>query len=110
MEIKDWPINDVNDLANVYNTQTVSLVPHCYEITPEEFGSGRYHKTSDDFSSTFNSERVIVAIQGRKILGFAHVRVGEIEHHNRSIFRTASLLMDWASLNASEGRDGVVIC
>lgn len=85
MQIKDWSVDDVGDLADAYNAQVAGLVPHCYPVSPEEFAAGHYRETGDDFSAALHDERVIVGLQGDEILGFAHVRVGEIAHQDRRL-------------------------
>jgi ribosomal protein S18 acetylase RimI-like enzyme len=85
MDVRDWAIDNVNDLAGMYNEQVVGRVPHCYAVSPEEFGAGRYQKTGDDYLSAFHAERVIVGIQRGQVRGFAHVTVGEIKHRERRL-------------------------
>lgn len=85
MEIRDWDIADMGDLASVYNEQVVGQVPHCYTVSPKEFGSGRDQRTGDDHSATLSSERVIVGIRRGQVRGFAHARVGEIERRDQRL-------------------------
>jgi GNAT superfamily N-acetyltransferase len=85
MEIRDWAIDNVNDLAGVYNAQIADPIPHCYAVSAEEFGAGRYQKTGGDYLAAFHDERVIVALQRGQVQGFAHVTVGEIEHRDRQL-------------------------
>jgi GNAT superfamily N-acetyltransferase len=85
MDIRDWTTANVGGLANVYNTQVATLVPHCYVVSPEEFDAGRYQRTGDDHHSSLGAERVIVGIRGGKVRGFAHVTVGEIKHQDRCL-------------------------
>ena len=85
MEIRDWAKDNLGDLANVYNAQIATTVPHCYALSPDEFSVGCYPETGDDFQSTFQNERIIVGIKGAQVRGFALVRVGQITHRARRL-------------------------
>ena len=83
IEMRDWATVSLDDLASVYNAQVAAHVPHCYPLSPEEFGIGRDQVIGDDLTVSLHSERVIVGMQGNDVLGFAHVRVGDIERSHR---------------------------
>lgn len=38
VEIRQWPLARSDELASVYNTQVAGCTPHCYAVSPEEFG------------------------------------------------------------------------
>jgi GNAT superfamily N-acetyltransferase len=85
MQIRHWAIDNIADLAAVSNAQVAAMVPHCYAVGPDEFVAGCHQATGDDYASSLQDERVIVGLEGGRIRGSAHVRVGEIIHRSRPL-------------------------
>ncbi len=78
LEIKDWPLGRIGELADIYNAQVAGLVPHCYPITPDWFSAGWHDPTNTDALPSFPDGCVLVGLREGKKRGFAHVRVGGI--------------------------------
>jgi GNAT superfamily N-acetyltransferase len=83
VDVQIWDPANLGELANTYNTQVATSVPHCYAVSPQELGAGRADKTGDDYRSTFDTERLFVATRGGEVQGFAHVSTGEIVHREQ---------------------------
>jgi hypothetical protein len=84
--VQDWTgTGQIGDLAEVYNRQIAGSVPHCYPLSAQEFGAGRYQRTGDDYTAALHDERILVGIQGGTLHGYAHVTVGEIAHRDHRL-------------------------
>ena len=68
MEITYWDIAEADDLAHVYNDQ-VAGVPHCYPVSPAEFGSGIRSLKNDKHFRELDWEKIIIGKQSGRIIG-----------------------------------------
>ena len=84
MKISYWDVEDAGELVDVYNEQ-IAGVPHCYPISQEEFEVGLLDPRNDRHYEGSHSEKIIVAEQDGKIVGFAHIVIGKIEFSDRKM-------------------------
>jgi len=82
MKIFHWDVSDAEVLTQVYNKQTAD-VPHCYPVSPVEFGSGLRSLKSDRHFRELDWEKIIVGKRSGRIIGFAHISKGKIEFSDR---------------------------
>jgi GNAT superfamily N-acetyltransferase len=75
VKIMFWDMEEAGDLAPIYNEQ-MAQVPHCYPVSPEEFGSGvRHRKDANVPYENLHSQGIIIGEYGGKIVGFADVAI-----------------------------------
>jgi GNAT superfamily N-acetyltransferase len=110
MDIRDWDPANVGELASVYNAQVAAAVPHCYAVSPKAFAAGCYERTGDDYRAAFRSERVFVGALGDQVKGFAHVRVGEIDHQGRRLSGGYIHLLTYAAGHREVGQALLEAC
>lgn len=82
MKIAYWNVEDAGELFRVYNEQTAAI-PHCYPVSQEEFEAGLLGPRNDNHCKESHSEKIIVAEQDGRIVGFAHIAIGRVEYSDR---------------------------
>jgi ribosomal protein S18 acetylase RimI-like enzyme len=86
MKIDYIDVSESRDLVHVYNEQLKDF-PHFYPVLSEEFEDGVINRNNpSNPHADIHSEKLIIGERDSKILGFAHVSVGEIENfgHKKS--------------------------
>jgi len=76
MNIVEWDMANARQLADIYNEQIVDI-PHCYAVSPEEFEFGLQCRRDDRHCNNLHSEKIIVGEKNSRIIGFAHLSMGE---------------------------------
>jgi GNAT superfamily N-acetyltransferase len=82
MKITYLDIADAGKLVHVYNKHFVD-VPHCYPVSPEEFEVGLRDPKNDRHCKELYSERIIAGEESGRLIGFAHIDLGEIKFSDR---------------------------
>jgi GNAT superfamily N-acetyltransferase len=86
MKIDYIDVSESRNLAHIYNEQLRDF-PHFYPVSSEEFEDGVINRNNpSNPRADIHSEKIIICEQDSKILGFAHVSIGEIENfgHKKS--------------------------
>jgi hypothetical protein len=72
MKLAFWDLKDASRLTGFYNRQIVGL-PYCHPVTPGAFDWGIQHDRYEDTPhENLEAERLVVAEEGGRIVGFVH--------------------------------------
>jgi GNAT superfamily N-acetyltransferase len=84
MKIEHWNVEDSKDLVHVYNEQ-LKDTPYFYTVSLDEFQDGIRNRINQENNSVnLHSEKIIIGEQDSKILGFAHVSIGEMNQFGQA--------------------------
>jgi len=80
IKIEHWDVKNSKDLVYIYNDQ-LRDTPYFYLVSPQEFENGIQNRNnlSNPYAEV-HSEKIIVGQEGDKIIGFAHVSIGEVKN------------------------------
>lgn len=80
MKIYHKEVADSKDLVRVFNDQ-LKDIPYFYHVSPKEFENEIVNRNNpSNPNADLQSEKIIVGEQDGKILGFAHVSIGELKN------------------------------
>lgn len=85
LTIEEWDLNDAHHLHSLW-TDATALASFCYNVDVNTFATGILPDEDDDESfATDNEQKLIVAHQASKPIGFAHIGAGVTECNDKDI-------------------------
>ncbi|MBT7099660.1 GNAT family N-acetyltransferase, partial [Candidatus Poribacteria bacterium] len=77
MEIREHGVDDMRELAPLYNAQ-VAATPFCYPVSSDEFADGVTAWAHPELSGRMRDQTVFVAVERGQPIGFAHITMGRV--------------------------------